>query len=249
VADGGTGTAVLCVEDVVFDYVSRSQRTMVLDGLSLHVDAGEWVVVMGASGSGKSTLLHCAAGLSPATSGRVVLDGVSVESASDAQLTSLRRDRVGFVYQDFNLVSALTASDNVGLPARFGGRRRSPQQIAEALGRVGLADKGKRRPDELSGGERQRVAIARALLAEPSLVFADEPTGALDFRARDHVLDLFRDLVRQGAGVLMVTHDPLVASHADRVLWLAHGRIVEAISGATAEQIARRLAELEMDLR
>lgn len=240
---------VLKVEDVRFDYTHGAQRTPVLDGLTLHVNPGEWVAVMGASGSGKSTLLQCASGLTKPSSGAVLLDGVSVQTASDAQLTDMRRDRVGFVYQDFNLVAALTAADNVGLPARFGGRRRSADRVVAALERVGLGDKGRRRPDELSGGERQRVAIARALFAKPRLVFADEPTGALDFRSRDLVLDLFTELSTQGAGLLMVTHDPLVAARADRVLWLARGKIVEEISGATAGEIAARLAELELDVR
>ena len=240
-------SSVVSVENLKFDYVGRSETAPVLDGVSLSVAAGEWVAVMGASGSGKTTLLRCAAGLSQARSGHVVLDGVSVETASDRQLTELRRDRVGFVFQEFNLVSALTAEDNVGLPARFGGQRRSREQIRAALEQVGLGEKGSRRPDQMSGGERQRVAIARALVAVPRVVFADEPTGALDIRVRDQVLDLFDALASQGAGVMMVTHDPLVAARADRVLWLAQGRIVEMTSKETAEHIALRLASMEAD--
>ena len=240
-------SSVVTIEDLTFDYVGRSESVPVLDKVSLSVDAGEWVAVMGASGSGKTTLLRCAAGLSPAFSGHVVLDGLRVETASDRQLTELRRDRIGFVFQEFNLVSALTAEENVGLPARFGGRRRSKEQIKASLEQVGIGDKGNRRPDQLSGGERQRVAIARALVTVPRVVFADEPTGALDIRVRDQVLDLFGELAAQGAGVMMVTHDPLVAARADRVLWLARGRIVEMTSKETAEQIALRLAAIEAD--
>lgn len=239
------GENILSVDDLAFDYVSRSQTVPVLGGVSLRVDAGEWVAVMGPSGSGKSTLLLCAAGLQPARSGRVVLDGVHIAKASDKQLTSLRRGRIGFVFQDFNLVPALTAEQNVGLPARFGGVRRSKDQISDALQRVGLGDKSTRRPDQLSGGERQRVAVARALVAEPRIVFADEPTGSLDVPSRNRVLDLFDELVAQGAGVLMVTHDPLVAARADRVLWLSGGRIADVSSKASAEEIALRLAKLE----
>lgn len=237
--------SILAIDHLTFAYVSRSQTMPVLDAVGLDVAAGEWVAVMGPSGSGKSTLLLCAAGLRRAQSGHVVLDGVDLATASDKHLTSLRRGQVGFVFQEFNLVPALTAEQNVGLPSRFGRVRATRAEIAAALRQVGLADKGSRRPDELSGGERQRVAVARALVSHPSIVFADEPTGSLDVRSRDRVLDLFDGLVASGAAVLMVTHDPLVAARADRVLWLSSGRIAEVTSKASAKQIALRLAALE----
>jgi putative ABC transport system ATP-binding protein len=239
------GATILAIDDLAFAYVSRSQTVPVLNAVDLDVAAGEWVAVMGPSGSGKSTLLLCAAGLRRAQSGRVVLDGIDLATATDKQLTALRRGQVGFVFQEFNLVPALTAEQNVGLPSRFGGVRRTRAEIAAALHEVGLAEKGSQRPDELSGGERQRVAVARALVSHPSIVFADEPTGSLDVRSRDRVLDLFDGLVANGAGVLMVTHDPLVAARADRVLWLSSGRIADVTSKASAEQIALRLAALE----
>jgi putative ABC transport system ATP-binding protein len=244
---GVVDNRVLVVEDVSFDYASGSQTVPVLDGLSFGLHSGEWVAVMGPSGSGKSTLLRCAAGLSRARSGEVVIDGVRVGTASERELTALRRGRIGFIFQEFNLLAALTAEENVGLPARFGGRGHSRQKVRAALEQVGLGEKIRRRPDQLSGGERQRVAIARALVSSPRVVFADEPTGALDVRVRDHVLDLFEALAERGAGVAMVTHDPLVAARADRVLWLSGGRIAETTPRESAERIAQRLAAMEME--
>lgn len=236
---------VLSVRDISFAYPSPAGPVPVLHEVSLTLDTGEWIAVMGPSGSGKSTVLLCAAGLLRVQTGTVVLDGVGVVDASEKRLTALRRDRLGFIFQDFNLVPALTAEQNVGLPARFGGTPRSRVEILEALERVGLRGKTGSRPDQLSGGQRQRVAIARALVARPTVVFADEPTGSLDTRSGDLVLGELQNLVDAGSAVLMVTHDPRVAARADRVIWLRDGRVVEEMLHASAERIAARLAGFE----
>ncbi len=236
---------VLTARDISFAYPSPAGPVPVLHEVSLTLDTGEWVAVMGPSGSGKSTVLLCAAGLLRAQTGTVVLAGVDVVDASEKQLTALRRDRLGFIFQDFNLVPALTAEQNVGLPARFGGTPRSREEILEALDRVGLREKAGSRPDQLSGGQRQRVAIARALVARLAVVLADEPTGSLDTRSGDVVLGELQSLVDAGSAVLMVTHDPRVAARADRVIWLRDGRVVEEMVHASAEQIAARLAGFE----
>ncbi|MGO1701762.1 ABC transporter ATP-binding protein [Micrococcaceae sp. AOP34-BR2-30] len=236
---------VLTAENVSFAYPSSAGPIPVLHEVSLTLDAGEWIAVMGPSGSGKSTVLLCAAGLLQAQSGSVTLDGLDVVNASEKQLTSLRRDRLGFIFQEFNLVPALTAEQNVGLPARFSGSRRPREEVLDVLDRVGLREKAGSRPDQLSGGQRQRVAIARALISRPAVVFADEPTGSLDVRSGDQILDELQSLVDEGSAVLMVTHDPRVAARADRVIWLRDGRVEEEMVGASAEQIAARLAGFE----
>lgn len=242
-----TSPDVLVVTDLVKTYTSQAGEVPVLRGLSMTVPRGHWVALMGPSGSGKSTFLNCCAGLLRPTSGRVTLDGIDIGAASDAQLTELRRTRLGFVFQQYNLVPALTAAQNVSLPALFGGRRPSRASVDEALGKVGLAQRGDHRPAQLSGGEQQRVAIARMLLQSPSVVFADEPTGALDSVSGAAVLRQFADLTRAGASVLMVTHDPNVASKADRVLFLSDGRIVDEMAGQDAATIGARIAQLEQE--
>lgn len=218
-----------------------------LDGLSLDFPAGTMTAVMGPSGSGKSTLLHCAAGLDRPTEGRVVIAGTDISELDETGLTLLRRDRIGFVFQSFNLVGALTAEQNVALPLRLSGRRPAPATIAAALSEVGLTDRAAHRPSRLSGGQQQRVAIARALITEPAVLFADEPTGALDTATSRSVLRLLRTLVdRHAQTVIMVTHDPTAASYADRVLLLADGRVADEIPTRTpAPEIAARTAELE----
>jgi putative ABC transport system ATP-binding protein len=230
---------------VSYSYGSHEEGSAALRGVDLVLGAGEWVAVMGASGSGKTTLLLCAAGLLPACEGRVVLSGVDLGRASERELTALRRQRVGFVFQEYNLVPALTVAQNVELPGRFAGRRPPRSMVRDALDRVGLAEKAGALPDELSGGQRQRVAIARALVAGPAVVFADEPTGALDSRSGDRVLKEFASLASVGSAVLMVTHDPRVAARANQVIWLRDGQIVDHAAAASAAQIAARLADLE----
>ncbi|GAB2587372.1 ABC transporter ATP-binding protein [Streptomyces capparidis] len=219
-----------------------------LDGVTADFAAGTMTAVMGPSGSGKSTLLHCAAGIDRPSSGEVLIGGTELSRLDENALTLLRRERVGFVFQAFNLVSALTAAQNVELPLRLAGRRPAAGEVAAALGAVGLADRAGHRPSELSGGQQQRVAIARAIIARPAVLFADEPTGALDTRASRTVLRLLRHLVdTRGQTVVMVTHDPAAAAHADRVLLLADGRLVDELPGsAGAEAIAARTAALEV---
>ncbi len=228
-------------------YGTATRAVTALDNVTTGFRAGTFTAVMGPSGSGKSTLLHCAAGLDRPTDGRIVVGGTDLGTLGETGLTLLRRDRIGFVFQAFNLVGALTAEQNVTLPLRLAGRRVAPEQVRATLARVGLADRAGHRPSRMSGGEQQRVAIARALITRPSVVFADEPTGALDTRASREVLTLLRELVdvhRQT--VVMVTHDPVAAAFADRVLFLADGRIVDEFTdGIGAGAVATRMAGLE----
>ncbi|MFF0378037.1 ABC transporter ATP-binding protein [Actinoplanes missouriensis] len=228
-------------------YGAGERAVTALDAIDATFRAGTFTAVMGPSGSGKSTLLHCAAGLDRVTSGDVRIDGTTVTGLSERALTRLRRDRVGFVFQAFNLVPALTAAQNVALPLRLAGRRPAAGEVTAALAEVGLDGRAGHRPSELSGGQQQRVAIARALVTRPAVLFADEPTGALDATSGAEVLRLLRSAVdRHGRTVVMVTHDPYAAAHADRVLFLADGRVVDELTGpADAEVIAVRTARLE----
>ena len=211
-----------------------------LRDVSLRVPAGSFVSVMGATGSGKSTLLHCAAGLDRPTAGTVRLAGRDISRMRERTLTRLRRDRIGFVFQSYNLLSELTVRQNVLLPFRLGGPRGRP--LAEVLARVGLAGLEQRPVGELSGGQRQRVAIARALVTAPEVVFADEPTGSLDPTTGGQVLRLLRDAVdRDGLTVVMVTHDPLAAAVSDRLVLLRDGRLVADSPTPDAAEIAARL--------
>ncbi|MEU8345360.1 ABC transporter ATP-binding protein [Spirillospora sp. NPDC048832] len=196
-------------------------------------------------GSGKSTFLQCAAGLDRPTAGSVRLGGTELTGMNETELTILRRERVGFVFQAFNLLPSLTVEQNVTLPLRLAGRRADRARLAEILERVGLADRARHRPAELSGGQQQRVAIARALIARPDVVFGDEPTGALDTMTAKDVLVTFRQLVDDlGQTVVMVTHDPVAASYADSVLFLADGQIVDSLTAPTAGDIAERMTRL-----
>ncbi|MEO3752701.1 ABC transporter ATP-binding protein [Streptomyces sp. B6B3] len=216
-----------------------------LDDVTLSLPAGSFTAVMGPSGSGKSTLLRCAAGLDRPDSGIVVVDGEEMTGASEAELTKFRRQRIGFVFQQYNLLPTLTVTQNATLPLKLARRRIDPHRTREVLALVGLADRMGHRPDELSGGQRQRVAIARALLAEPTVIFADEPTGALDTRSARDVLELLREAVHvHGRTVVMVTHDPVAASYADSVLFLADGRLAGSLAAPTVDAVAERLAHL-----
>ncbi|NGN66499.1 ABC transporter ATP-binding protein [Streptomyces sp. A7024] len=216
-----------------------------LDSVSLALPAGTFTAVMGPSGSGKSTLLQCAAGLDRPDSGTVTVDGQELTGGSEAELTKLRRQRIGFVFQQYNLLPTLSVLQNTVLPLKLAGRRVDPVRAADILAQVGLGDRLARRPDELSGGQRQRVAIARALVTEPSVVFADEPTGALDTRSAREVLRLLQEAVRvHGRTVVMVTHDPVAASYADAVIFLADGRPAGQLNAPTVDAVAERLAHL-----
>ncbi|MFB9833981.1 ABC transporter ATP-binding protein [Actinoallomurus acaciae] len=236
---------VLALYDVTKVHGHGDAAVRALDGVSLALPAGGFTAVMGPSGSGKSTLLHCAAGLDRPTSGSVVVDGHALESLDETALTRLRRERMGFVFQSFNLVPTLTVAQNVTLPLEFAGRRSSPAVVRTLLERLGLANRADRMPAELSGGQQQRVAIARAMLARPAVLFADEPTGALDTQAAREVLDLLREAVREsGQTVVMVTHDPVAASYADSVIFFADGRIDGSLPRPDAATVAARMARL-----
>ncbi|MFB7666088.1 ABC transporter ATP-binding protein [Kitasatospora sp. NPDC056138] len=216
-----------------------------LRGVDLVLPRGSFTAVMGPSGSGKSTFLQCAAGLDRPSSGEVLLGGVEITGLSENRLTELRRSRIGFVFQSFNLLPSLTVQQNVLLPQRLAGERQDRRRAGELLARVGLAEHGGRRPGQLSGGQQQRVAIARALITGPEVVFADEPTGALDTRTAHEVLGLLRQAVdTMGATVVMVTHDPVAASHADRVLFLADGAIADELWYPEPAAVADRMLSL-----
>lgn len=227
-------------------YGKGSGAVHALSGIDLALERGSFTAVMGPSGSGKSTFLQCAAGLDRPSQGTVRLGGTEITSMSENKLTALRRTRLGFVFQAFNLLPSLTVEQNVVLPMRLAGRRPDRRRAADMLQRVGLgADKHKRRPGELSGGQQQRVAIARALVTNPDVIFADEPTGALDTTTAAEILTLLRSAVDgMGATVVMVTHDPAAAAYADRVLFLADGVIVDRLERASAAQIAARMTAL-----
>ena len=221
-------------------YGAGETRVVALDDVTLELYAGEFTAIMGKSGSGKSTLMHCAAGLDDATSGHVFLGDVDLTTLKERHLTELRRDRIGFVFQAFNLVPTLTAEENIVLPAAIAGRRPDPAWFDEVIDTVGLRDRLGHRPGELSGGQQQRVACARALVGRPDVVFADEPTGNLDSTSGAEVLGFLRRVVdTHGQTVVMVTHDPGAASWTDRVVFLADGRVVEELRDPTRRAGAR----------
>jgi len=226
-------------------YGAEGNRVAALDGVSLSLPAGSFTAVMGPSGSGKSTLLQCAAGLDRPTEGRVFVDGAELTGGGEAALTKFRRQRIGFVFQQFNLLPTLNVMQNAVLPLKLAGRRVDKAAARAVLERVGLGDRLDHLPAELSGGQQQRAAIARALVTRPRVVFADEPTGALDTRSARAVLELLRESVRtSGQTIVMVTHDPVAASFADSVLYLADGRIVGHQGSPTAETVAERMTHL-----
>lgn len=223
----------------------KQPGVLALDGVTAGFGKGTFTAVMGPSGSGKSTLLHCAAGLDRPTSGTILLDGRDLATMGEVELTRLRRDTIGFVFQAFNLLPSLTVEQNVTLPLRLAGRLPDPGEVRTAIGAVGLGDRRKHRPSELSGGQQQRVAIARALVTRPQVIFADEPTGALDTRSARDVLGLLRDAKEvAGQTIVMVTHDPMAAAYADRVLFLADGQVVAELADPTSDEVARRLTHL-----
>jgi putative ABC transport system ATP-binding protein len=231
--------------DLVKVYGCGDTAVRALDGVSVDFAAGRFTAIMGPSGSGKSTLMHLAAGLDPVTSGSVRIGGVELTRLSDRALTRLRRERIGFVFQSFNLLPTLTAAQNIVLPLEMAGRRPDPAWYTRVVGVLGLADRLRHRPAELSGGQQQRVAMARALLARPDVVFADEPTGNLDSRTGHELLDfLHRSVHELGQTIVMVTHDPVAAAFADRVVLLADGRLAGEIDRPTPQLLLDRLAGL-----
>ena len=216
-----------------------------LDDVSLTVDTGAFLAVMGPSGSGKSTLMHVAAGLDTPTTGSIRIDGAEITGLDETRRTELRRRRIGFVFQAYNLVPSLSVADNITLPLRLAGQAPDRAWLAELVERVGLAGRLERRPAELSGGQQQRAAVARALVARPAVVFADEPTGALDLSSAREVLTLLRESVDElGQTVVMVTHDPAAAAHADRAVVMADGRVVDVVDSPSSAELARRLIDL-----
>jgi putative ABC transport system ATP-binding protein len=216
-----------------------------LDSVSVALARGSFTAIMGPSGSGKSTFLNVAAGLDRPTSGSVVLGDADLAGLSERRLTILRRERIGFVFQAFNLMPSLTVAQNIGLPLRLDGHPPRRSKVRDAAARVGLEERLRHRPSELSGGQQQRVAIARALITRPEVLFADEPTGALDRRTGRDVLALLRALVDdEGDTVVMVTHDPAAAAYADRVILLADGRLAGMLDGPSADEVAEQLAHL-----
>jgi putative ABC transport system ATP-binding protein len=243
-ATRGSGAAVALV-DVRKVYGRDDRAVVALDSVSAALSLGSFTAIMGPSGSGKSTFLNVAAGLDRPTSGSVVLGDTSLEQLSERQLTILRRERVGFIFQAFNLLPSLTVAQNIALPLRLGGHRPRRLAVREIAARVGLENRLRDRPAQLSGGQQQRVAIARALITRPEVVFADEPTGALDTRTGHEVLSLLREVVNQDRHtVVMVTHDPVAAAYADRVMLLADGRVAGTLDAPSAGEVARRLAHL-----
>ena len=239
-------TTVVELIGVRKEYRTAAGPVRALAGVSAAFGTGTFTAVMGPSGSGKSTLLHCAAGLDPVTAGDVRVGGTALAGLSARALTILRRDRIGFIFQAFNLIPSLTARQNVELPRRLAGRPARAREVDSVLAAMGLADRAGHRPGELSGGQQQRVAIARALVTRPAVVFADEPTGALDSAASRDVLRLLRGLVDDaGLTVIMVTHDPVAAAFADQALFLADGQICDTADRPSADLVATRLAGLE----
>jgi putative ABC transport system ATP-binding protein len=227
-------------------YGSGDALVTALDAVSVELYAGEFTAVMGPSGSGKSTLMHCCAALDSATSGEVYVGDTELSGLRDKELTRLRRDEVGFVFQSFNLVPTLTAEENILLPLSIAGRRPDAEWYATVIATVGLGDRLTHRPTELSGGQQQRVAVARALASRPSIVFADEPTGNLDSRSGAEVLSLLRRSVDDfGQTVVMVTHDPVAAAFTDRVVFLADGAVVDELRHPTRDLVLERMARMD----
>jgi len=232
----------LRLEAVCKTYGRDAGAIRALDGVSLAIPRGSFTAVMGPSGSGKSTLLHCAAGLDRPSSGTVYLGEQSLAGLDETALAKLRRSRIGFVFQSYNLVPSLTVEKNVTLPLRLAGDRADRAWLRQVLDQVGLVERAKARPAQLSGGQQQRVAIARALVTRPEVVFADEPTGALDLRTAQEILGLLRGLSQQT--IVMVTHDPVAAGYADAVVFLADGRVADTMTAPTTERVADRMTRL-----
>ena len=234
--------------DLTKTYGNAEAAVTALDHVSVDFARGQLTAIMGPSGSGKSTLMHCMAGLDRPSSGTVLVEGLEVSSMSQRQLTRLRRQRIGFIFQSFNLVPTLTAKENILLPLQIARRPIDMEWFTHVVDVVGLADRLDHRPSQLSGGQQQRVACARALMSRPAVIFADEPTGNLDSRSSREVLEFLRDSVRQyGQSIVMVTHDPRAASYADRVVVLADGRIIQDMNDPGYDQILEVFASDDTD--
>jgi putative ABC transport system ATP-binding protein len=227
-------------------YGQGDTEVRALDGVDVELAQGQFTAIMGPSGSGKSTLMHCMAGLDTLTSGQVFIGDIDLSSLKEKELTALRRDKIGFVFQAFNLVPTLSALENITLPMDLAGRKPDQARLDQIVTTVRLADRLKHRPSELSGGQQQRVAVARALAGAPEIIFADEPTGNLDSRSGAEILQFMQSAVRDfGQTIVMVTHDPVAAGYADRALFLADGKIVEDMADPTSEKVLDRLKSLD----
>jgi putative ABC transport system ATP-binding protein len=236
---------VLSAVEISKRYGEGDSHVDALHGVSLEIEEARLTAIMGPSGSGKSTLMHILAGLDRPSAGSVSIDGVEITTMNDSQLTLLRRAKIGFVFQFFNLLPMLTAEENVLLPLSIAGRKPEAEWLEELLETVGIADRRRHRPAELSGGQQQRVAVARALVSRPSVLFADEPTGNLDSHTSDDVLSLLRESVDElGQTTVMVTHDPHAAARADRILFLADGQIVKDVRESTAAEVLAAMQEV-----
>ncbi|MDX6744287.1 ABC transporter ATP-binding protein [Actinocorallia sp. A-T 12471] len=232
---------------VTKSYGSGDAEVRALDDVTTGIRRGRFTAVMGPSGSGKSTLMHCMAGLDSVTSGQVFIGDADLTGMNDNALTRLRRDKVGFVFQAFNLVPTLTALENITLPLDIAGRKADKEWLDRVVDTVGLRPRLKHRPSELSGGQQQRVACARALASRPEIIFADEPTGNLDSRSGAEVLSFLRSSVREmGQTIVMVTHDPAAAAYSDEVLFLQDGRIVDTMDDPTADTVLERMKGFDL---
>jgi putative ABC transport system ATP-binding protein len=228
--------------DATKTYGRGDTTVQALDHVSAEFPRGRFTAIMGPSGSGKSTLMHCVAGLDTLTAGQVFIGDVDLSGLSEKQLTRLRRDRIGFIFQAFNLVPTLTAAENITLPMDLAGSKPDQAWFDSVISTVGLGDRLAHRPSELSGGQQQRVAVARALASRPQIIFADEPTGNLDSRAGAEILSFMRSAVREmGQTIVMVTHDPVAAAYSDQVLFLADGHIVDELTQPTADSVLDRM--------
>ena len=227
------------------DYGSGEAAVRALNGINVDMAKGEFTAIMGPSGSGKSTLLHTLAGLDRLTAGESTISGTVITSLSEAQITQVRRDLIGFVFQSFNLIPSLTAKENITLPIDIAGNKVDPEWFDEIIGILGLGDRLTHLPAQLSGGQQQRVAVARALVSRPQIIFADEPSGNLDARSGAELLGFMRRAVKEfGQTIVMVTHDPTAASYADRILFLADGVIVDEMREPTAEKVLDRMKQM-----
>ena len=238
-------TVAARAESVTKIYGGHDTEVRALDQIDISFETARFTAIMGPSGSGKSTLMHCMAGLDTVTSGRIIIGDTVVNTLSERQLTTLRRDRIGFVFQAYNLVPTLSALENMTLPMDLAGRRPDQAWLEQVIDAVGLGDRLHHRPSELSGGQQQRVAVARALASEPELIFADEPTGNVDSTTGAEILDFLRRAVREmGRTIVMVTHDPIAASYADRAVFLADGRIVDELIEPTPDTVLDHMKAL-----
>jgi putative ABC transport system ATP-binding protein len=244
-APAPTSPAIARAVNVSKIYGTGDAEVRALDGIAVEFGQGVFTAIMGPSGSGKSTLLHCLAGLDRVTGGQIFLGDIEISAANEKQLTLIRRDRIGFVFQAYNLIPTLNAEENITLPMALAGKKPEQAWFDQIVSTVGLSDRLKHRPSELSGGQQQRVAVARALVSRPDLMFADEPTGNLDSKSGAEILTFMRDAVTNlHQTIVMVTHDPIAAGYSDRVVFLADGKIVDEMLQPTADRVLDRMKSL-----